>query len=217
MKNSVAKQQTSSPNPQEAGRVLLVEGDHSLVKTESGQYRARRAAGCLVAPSVGDLVLLALVGDAGHWVLCVLERAQAGATRISVDGDLELVAANGNVAITAGTRVGIAACDEVSVTAPRVDVTGVDATIVFERITAAGSYLRAEIARVMVVGETLESVFDRFTQRVKRALRVVEETDSLQAGRIDYDAREDLQLRAESMLVSTDKIVKMDSDQIHLG
>ena len=58
-----------------------------LVSHERGSVLAKLAPSCLLAPEVGDVVLLATVPE-GAFVLAVLER-EGEDRRLRVDGDLE--------------------------------------------------------------------------------------------------------------------------------
>ena len=73
------------------------------------------------------------------------------------------------------------------------------------------------VVLLALVTETLDSVLDRFSQRVKRSYRTVEETDQLKAERIDYTASSTMSLHGENALVTAEQLVKVDGEQIHLG
>jgi len=53
--------------------------------------------------------------------------------------------------------------------------------------------------------------------RVQRSTRFVEESDQIRAGDIDHRAESTLQMRAETMLMTADVVVRVDADQIHMG
>ncbi|MDR2162024.1 MAG: DUF3540 domain-containing protein, partial [Desulfovibrio sp.] len=58
-----------------SGTVRTADADGLLVTVGPlGLVRARRAAGCLLAPEAGDGVLLALLGSGEAWVLTVLAK-----------------------------------------------------------------------------------------------------------------------------------------------
>jgi hypothetical protein len=77
---------------QELARVLVVTqgGDAVTVRTAFADVLAKRAASCLLDPAAGDRVLLATEEGGDAYVLAVLEKADKGASTISVDGDLTL-------------------------------------------------------------------------------------------------------------------------------
>ena len=54
-------------------------------------------------------------------------------------------------------------------------------------------------------------------ERVKRALRFVEDFEELRAGRIHYVARTLLTLHGRGAAVTADELVKVDGAQVHIG
>ena len=71
--NMAAKWNGDDAAWQETATVTSVEGAECVIESASGSRRARRAAGCLLAPAAGDTVLTA-TSQRGCWVLAVLER-----------------------------------------------------------------------------------------------------------------------------------------------
>ena len=201
---------------QEAGRVARVEDDGFVVRTDAGDFHAKRATSCLVAPEVDDYVLLAAVPRGGCYVLAVLER-EGGKVTIGVDGDLELSATKGSVTVAAQDPVRLVSGTQVEIMAPTVDVKAMAATVVVEAASVIGARVTAEIAKVKLVAETFDSVLDRFTQKVKRSFRTVEEIDRVRAESIDYEAKKTLNMHGENALVTAESLVKLDGDQIHVG
>jgi transglutaminase/protease-like cytokinesis protein 3 len=60
-------------------------------------------------------------------------------------------------------------------------------------------------------------VLERWSQKVKRAYRKVEQIDELRAQNIDYSADQTMSLHSENALVTAEGLVKVDGEQIHLG
>lgn len=201
---------------QETGAVTVVEGAEYVVESAAGTRRARRAAGCLLVPSVGDTVLTA-TSQRGCWVLTVLERGAATAARVELDGDLELRLPSGRLAVTAQDGVDVAAGAAVSVVAPAVAVHAPEGTLSVERLSLLGGAVEVDVAKVRVAAGAIDQTVDRVTQRVKRALRFVEDFEELRAGRIHYVARTLLTLHGRGAAVTADELVKVDGAQVHIG
>jgi hypothetical protein len=73
------------------------------------------------------------------------------------------------------------------------------------------------VAKVAFVGQELESVFTRLTQRAKRVFRFVEELDQTRAGTVDLRADKLVAVRGENAIISARVLAKLDGEQIHLG
>jgi hypothetical protein len=196
------------------GATLLVRVGDSGAATD---YEARRATSCLLDPVLGDHVLLAVFGDGRAFVLAVLERTEEGPATASLDRDLTLRVPNGRLDLVAKEGVRIVSTGDVSITSAGIDMKAAEATLSIDRIAVLGRQLLAEVASVKFVAGAVDSVLDRWVQKVKRAYRTVEELDQLRARRVDYTAEKSMHLHAENALVTAGELVKLDGEHIHLG
>jgi len=202
---------------QDVGEVVRVLGDVFLVRTDDGDVRARRAKGCLLAPEVGDTVLLAIVGAQSAYVLSVLEREEGAASKIVLEGDVELRAPSGRIGLAAQEGIGLVSGKEVSVVSGSVEVRAVSGNVVLERLSMLGTLVSAELGKVKLVAGIFDSALERLSQKVKRSYRTIEEVDQVRAERIDYAAKKNLSLRGDNALINAEELVKVDGEQIHLG
>lgn len=193
------------------------EGGELTVRTESGVYRARRAFSCLVEPMVGDVVLMSGLPSGACYVLAVLEREADAPARLVATGDLEVRLAKGRFVVAAQEGVDLVSAKEVSVTAGGVRVNATEGNVVLRQLSVLGSFVRAEFDRIKVLAESCDTVLDRLLQRVKRSYRFVEEHDQVRAAQIDYMAQNNASIRGENTLITAKDLVKVDSEQIHLG
>ncbi|APR88366.1 hypothetical protein A7982_13715 [Minicystis rosea] len=208
MRNLARKQQEDVPVLETCGEVVAIEEGGFVVATETRSLSARRAASCLLEPVAGDTVLVATTGSGQSYVLAVLERAAGAPWTIAAPGDLDLAAK--------GT-IGVVAREGVQVITGAVRVNAVDGTVSLERLTFLTRFLRAEVGKAKVFGQTLDSVLDRVSQRVKRSLRMVEETDQVRADHLDYTAKTRLALHGQHALITAETLAKIEGDQIHMG
>ena len=107
---------------QEFGEVLGVAGQTVTVRGALSDVRARRAASCLVAPSIGDRVLVAVEEGGEAFVLALLERASEGPTTIEADGDIAIRAASGKVTIAAQEGIDVVSPSPVQIAGGEVSV-----------------------------------------------------------------------------------------------
>jgi hypothetical protein len=217
MRSTARKQEPRIEVRQELGTVARVEGASFVTHTEAGEHRARRATSCLLEPTEGDLVLLAVTTSGQAYVLAILEREAGAAGSIVADGDLDIKLGNGRFGVVAQEGVELLSGKDVSVVSGGLRVRAVDGSIALERLSFLGDIVRAEIAKAKLLAGTFDAIVERLSQRVKRAYRVVEETDHLRAEQVDYVAKKTMNLRGENTLVTAEELVKIDGDQIHLG
>jgi len=218
MRNLARKQQHDPEVSQTLGTVVGVEDGAFVIETETREVRARRATSCLLEPVPGDVVLVAAVDfDHQAYVLAVLEREAGAPANIVADGDLGIKLPAGALDVVAADGVRLVSGKEVSVISGAVRVNAVDGSVALERLSFLGKFVRAEIGKAKVFGETLDSMLERVSQRVKRSYRIIEECDHVRAEQLDYAAKKRLSLHGENALITAQHLAKVEGDQIHLG
>jgi len=202
---------------EEMGTVARVDAEGFTVRTGRGDYRAQRATSCLVAPRLDDLVLVASTTEGRCFILAVLSRAEGAGAELAVDGDLSVTASAGEIRLIARDALKLQSGDTVDVTAAAVSVNAGDGNVVIERLSYVGRLLESEIEKVKTFVGALDMVLDRLTQRMKRSYRSVEELDHLRAERIDYEAEKSVCIHGETAVVTAERLVKVNGEQIHFG
>jgi hypothetical protein len=189
------------------------------VRVEDRVVSARRAASCLLEPRPGDQVLVAVGGGLSSFVLAVLVRGEVSArgAQLSVDGDLTLKTTSGKLSLTGAEGVSIASAKEVAVSAPEVAVRALSTTFFSESLSYIGRRVEAEIDKLKVAAHALDSAIDRVSERVKRSHRTVEEVEHVKAKELDVVVEGNASVHAENTLLSADKLVKLDGEQVHIG
>jgi hypothetical protein len=200
---------------EEIGWVTRIEGSSLWVDAGVGEYPTRRALSCLVEPMLGDRVLVA-VGDDDAFLLAVLHREATGAT-LGVPGDLNVRVSSGRFRVAATGGVDFVSTEYIGLMAPELKVNARAASMFVEHLSHVGAVVSATLDHIKIRAGTLDSTVDRVTERLKRAYRFVAEFDHVRAGRIDYAAKETLNLRGENAVLTAKELVKVDGSQIHLG
>jgi hypothetical protein len=181
------------------------------VRTALADVPARRAASCLLAPAVGDRVLLAIQERGDAYVLAVLDQRDPGAAVLSVEGDLTLRSTRGKVAVAAQEGIDLVTGAAARIMASAVEVEAASV------ISVLGGAVKAELGKVKMYAATLDSFFERVSQRAKRSFRTIEEIDQVRAEHIDYAANANVQIRGENALVTAHDLAKINGDQVHIG
>ena len=200
----------------EAGRVERI-GEMIEVSLGTGTCEARRAKSCLVAPEVGDIVLCAVEPDGTTFVVAVLAGREGAPTKLAVDGDLALHARGGRVSLSSPLGVDIVSGGAVAMTSTELHVYAKKGTMAIEELGFFGRLVQAEVAKVSLVAQEVDSVLTRLTQRAKRVFRFVEEIDQTRAGTVDMRAQNLIAIRGENAVISARVLAKVDGEQIHLG
>ncbi len=136
---------------------------------------------------------------------------------LAVPGDLELQAHSGRVGISAAAGVDIVSTGAVAMTSSEVHLRAKKGSVAVDDLGFFGRLVRAEVTKVALVAQEVDSALTRLTQRAKRVFRFVEEIDQTRAGTVDLRAENLLALRGENAVVSARVLAKVDGEQIHLG
>ena len=211
------------------GRVEEQQGAELLVRVGAELVRSRRSKSCLVEPGVGDTVLVArsepvgsallaglLFGEIPGGIVAHLHDDQPGCT-VAVEGDLTLRARSGKVSIAADETVSVVAGRSVTVHAPELTATTMKATVFADALSYVGRTLDAQVDKVKHVGRKLESVIDVVTSHMKHSQRTIEEVERVKAKELHIRAEATLNVHGKNTVLTAEKLVKLDGEQIHLG
>lgn len=176
-----------------------------------------RAASCLLPPAVGDRVWAVGEPAGSVYVIAVLERAEPSATAtLAFEGDVA-VTAGGRMTLAAREGLDLATPGSLAVSADELQVQARRGRMALQELSVIARKVFASLLRVTHVGEALELLVDRVTQRSKHSVRAIEGIDHTQAQTIDYRAQGTARIQAEHALVDGKELVKLDGHQIHLG
>ena len=216
MKDNLARQLFDPIAVQKVGLVIATGGDGLCVRIGANEQRALRAASCLVEPEVGDRVLVA-EHDQGCHVIAVLDRDDAAPLRVGLRGDLELSAPDGRVTLAAQQGVRVVTPGEAEVAAGSTRVAAMRASFAIGALSYVGEQVEVQLERVKTVARTMESVAERWVQRLERAYRFISKSEQVRAEVLDYSARKAVTVQAENTVISSAELTKIDGGQIHLG
>ncbi|MBK8942532.1 MAG: DUF3540 domain-containing protein [Polyangiaceae bacterium] len=200
------------------GAVEGRDGAAYLIRVGAELVSARRAKGCLLEPETGDTVLVARSEHHGSFVLSVLiGREEGGQSVLAVEGDLTLRSKSGRVDIVGGEGVSVTSGGDVAGNAPSVTARTMNASVFADTLSYFGRKVEAQVDTVRLLGQTLESVIDHVSSRVKHSFRTIDEIERVKAKELHVNAEATLNLHGKNTLMTAEKLVKLDGEQISLG
>jgi hypothetical protein len=90
-------------------------------------------------------------------------------------------------------------------------------SVAVEELGFLGRLVHAQVEKLALAAEEVDTVLARLTQRAKRVFRFVEEIDQTRAGTVDMRARGLVGIRGENAVLAARVLAKVDGEQIHLG
>jgi hypothetical protein len=209
------------------GRLLARDGAQLLIAVEDARFRgtpgrglrgtrevrARQAASCLLAPEVGDRVLVAVLPE--PYVLAVLDRGERP-VELVLEGDAA-IRATGKLDLAGNGGVSLTTPEAVSVTAGTFSAVATEGKLIFKSLKSVARIATTHFDSFEAVTRTANVIAERVASRVKRAFRTVEETDQLRARHLDYRAEQTAQLHGETTVVTADQVARIDGAQVMIG
>lgn len=201
---------------QETAIVVGISGRSVRVRSQLGEVEARRAASCLLEPALGDEVLV-VRPDHRAYVLAVLERDGEAPARVSVEGDLQIACPAGRVSVSAREGVDLVTPGEAALAAGSARISANRGEVVIGALTYLGDRVTAQVDRIKTVAESVETVAERWVQRLDRAYRFIARSEMVRAEYVEIEARAAFHVKADTTLVNSAGLTKIDGSQIHLG
>ncbi len=202
------------------GTVLSADGESPdttvVVSVQARAREARRAASCLLAPLVGDSVLVALHGER-VFVLSILERTQPAKSQLELGGGVRLEVEGKAVALSGADSLELAAKERIDVSTRDLQVRADKAGAVVKTVEILGRALETSFHHVKSFASQVDALADTFSATMKRSLRVVSDVDMTRARVIDTRAEGTLTMHAENTAVTARQVTKIDSSQIQIG
>jgi hypothetical protein len=181
------------------------------VKTDAGDFILRRADGCLLEPGPGDRVLCCLDSSGTGYVLSVLERTEKNRdhAQLALEGEVHIKARNGSLHLDAD--------DELALTGRRLSLEAEEGRAGFSLFDLDGVFVNARVKIMNLFGESMNTLCERLSERLGSFYRHVETHEELQAGSSRHVAEGPYVIQARNTTVVSEKISKIDGEQVQLG
>ncbi|NYH23538.1 DUF3540 domain-containing protein [Paraburkholderia bryophila] len=219
MTSTVAELRTPPPaeTSETTGTVLaLLHDDMLLVACAGTRLTCRRAFSCLIAPEIGDRVIVSHVEPQRPHVLAILDRPHGRGACIRVGGDL-LLESSSHIHIRAEQGLQLHADNDLALHGKRLALDADEATLVARKASINCAEFEGRAGALRLIGKSLESVFERVVHIAKTSFRTVETVDHLRCAHLDYAASEAVRLHGKHTLLTAERLAKLDAQQIHLG
>lgn len=185
-----------------------------IIHGSFGVASARKAAGCLLEPEVGDRVLASYTG-AESYILMVLKRAHGTPARLDVSGELEIGADLLSLSGRAETRINGA--ERLHLSGQKVATVGDVAEFSARRVSVAGEEGHAVFRDARLSSRKVEVVAERVAQVAQQVIRRVEEVETLSIGNLVQRVRENWLVRSKRTSVTASGDMHIDGERIHMG
>lgn len=179
-------------------------------------YRAEKAASCLMSPQIGDSVLVARVSSK-LFVLAVLQQKDANKSNISLNGDVEFKIPNGSLHLSAQKGLHFSTPEDLNLIAKKFGITGDSLVTVVKKINFYGDLAEMQLQNLKFVSNQVKSTINVAIQQFGRRHANIDGLESTTAGTIKQTAKEIMNLKSKFAFIKAKKNIKMDGEQILMG
>jgi hypothetical protein len=200
------------------GEVTRIEdGGYCIVHCEATDWRVERAASCLLAPRVGDTVLISGPVPEQTYLIAIIRQAQPETACLETQGNMVIACPQGSISMRAAQSISLESRESMALDAASLSMRADSAQCTVGQLDYLGSGARFTVGSVRLIGRACEIVMDQISQMAQNVFRLTQDTEQLRAGRIDYQAEHTARMHAQHTLVTGTDLVKVDADQIHMG
>jgi hypothetical protein len=198
------------------GRVVRLEPRALIVRTGLGELRARRAVSCLLEPELDDLVLLASMNTGESYVLAVLEREGDQPSRLRFEHDVDL-RTSGQLAFSAEKGLRLSTNGALGLIGRSLEAVAREGTLLVRSLSMKSESVHAETGKLKLLAAAVDSAVERLTASFGNVYRRVEGLEQLRAGQVHVRVDGNLDLRGQNALVTAERLVKVNAEQVHMG
>jgi len=218
MDNLAQKNQYAQP-VLEYGVVASAREKTLLVFTDMGCQEAIAAAGCIIKPEKGDIVILSVDGTGKSYILSVLERTDSlhQETTLQFDGQVHLNVRGGGLRLTTDEALSFASREKMILASPQIEVDANEGTVSIEKMSFIGKIFQAQIEKIKIVADTIDSIYRRAVQRLTSSYRYIEEHEEIQSASTRMLVDGTLTMQTKNTMHIAEGHIKIDAEQIHLG
>lgn len=198
-------------------RLVMRDGTRYGALTDEGALWVAPAAGCLLRPEVGDLVLLSVSNGQGY-ILTVLERGTPDAlAHIEIPGSLRLSAPQGRLELEAAQGVSLDAGPSLSLKAQEACASFRHVEATAESLRIAGESLQTTWTTRTDISGTRLDIATRGETHLAQSVRRIAGHEEVTAGSLRQTVAEDWSVQAATAdLKATDRVA-VDANSVQIG
>lgn len=189
------------------GKVQQALDRRYVVEVGHRRIRAVQATGCLLAPELDDMVLLAEQAEGKAYIVSVLSR-MAKPARITLPADTVVVAQGGDLLLCADRQL--------SLTAPDMHFQADKGIAEIREADFTADKVEISVSRLRAVWGTVETRAERVFQQVTRLYRRIKMEDS-RLEKLHCSVDKTCKIEAGEITIAAEERLRLDGERVELG
>jgi hypothetical protein len=219
LQHSLSRQTVTSfddPGGYTSATVLSVDDDSMQISQKHQRRTATKAFSCLVDPVPGDEVLCWTDERRNTYVLAILSRPKHQDMTLSFPGRTLLASEKGDIKVSAGT-VSLLATGQLNLISNGALHQSKRLTVQAEETNASSRTLVANISRLHLVVDKLQTFAVRVLHQAKSYFRQTETDDHIDAGQMIRNSQGLYSVKSKVTTMKSEKDTIIDGDHIFTG
>ena len=201
----------------EYGTVQDVSGDEYAIKTCAGVFSASCAFSCVIRPEAGDRVICSRDEYSHCCILSIIERPTGNDASVSFPGNVNINAPHGSVTIAGDQGLQLTSAKSLNMIAGDLNVAAGKGIVNVADVMAIGNQFTGNISKIRIFADTIDSVAERLSQKLRNSFRMIEGVDQTRAGEVLTTVKNLFSLRSRQSAMLAKKDMKIDAERIHMG
>lgn len=188
-----------------------------FLQTSQGELRARCAVSCLIAPEIGDTVLLSVSEDPmSSYILSILLRPEADHSVLNIPGGATFKTAQGQLVIQA-TAISMKSQQSLNLDTATLTVQAQEAEVRLSRLLSWIEQAETLVSTIKLVAKNITTTVERRILKAKESFKWIEQVDETRAGRVRMDIEGRFQMQSRHTSIKSEGLVAIDGKKINLG
>lgn len=188
-----------------------------FLQTARGEVRARCAVSCLIAPEIGDTILLSASEDPmSSYILAILLRPTAGHSVLNIPGGATLKTTQGQLVIHADS-ISIKGQQALSLDTATLNVRALAAEVRISRLLSWVEQAESFVNTLKFIAKNITTTVERRILKAKESFKWIEHVDETRAGRVRMDIEGRFQMQSRHTSIKSEGLVAIDGKKINLG
>jgi len=215
--DNISRLDLSSNVEIEYGTVQGSADDRFIIQGQAGVFTAGRAFSCLVDPEPGDQVMYSRDDRHRCHILAIIERPAGQHATLSIQGDMAINSKQGKLSISGQNGLLMASPESLALVADEFDVMASKGRVSIKDVEVTGARATIHVSSLTIFAKSIDTVADRWTQRLKNSFRMIDGVDQTRAGDVLTTIKNLFSLRARQSAILAKKDIKIDAERIHMG
>ena len=187
-----------------------------MIQIDAGVINARVAFSCLVAPEVGDIVLVNQSANDFH-VLAILERATGQDMTLKFPSNVKMVAADGQFDLVSNKNINVISAANTRMVSKNLNITASNIDINAAKLSTRTKDIESHSQSIKLYTNILDTVAKQVTQKTDTLIRWVENVETLSIGNLIQNVRKNLVSHSTQAVITAKKDMRIDAERIHMG